>query len=180
MKTKKQDAKRPLPRSSTPRTDEAHERWAQGKVNWIDEMAKLELELYELRDRRNARQCSEGPTFSYWLDIIEHTCDSTEPIGSCLRCDMQHMQEELLEQCRLLGMSGEREIDLRSRIRSLEDQLDCAMWCLERADKRASDWQDCARRLVENGMPNSWESRVEWDKAKSYHKHMSKVQPHNL
>lgn len=130
--------------------------------------------------QRSVGNSVEEPTFSYWMDIIEHTCDSTDPIGSCLSCDLQQMQEELLEQSRLLGMSGEREIDLRSRIRSLEDQLDCAMWCLERADKRAADWQDCARRLVENGMPNSWKSRVEWYKAKSYHKHMSKVEPHNL
>jgi len=51
METTKTDKKCPLPQSSTPRTDEAVERWRQGKVNLIEEMAKMEIELYGLRDQ---------------------------------------------------------------------------------------------------------------------------------
>ena len=130
MKATEQDEKCPDLQNDTPRTKEAVARWMQGKVNWAEEMAKLELELYE--------------------------------------------------ECRLNGMGSEREATLNDSVRSLQEQLDCAMWCLERADKRAKDWQDCAGRLIDNGMPNSWKNSVEWDKAKAYHKHMSKVQPHNL
>lgn len=51
METTKTDEKRPYLPSSTPRTDEAVERWRQGKVNLIEEMAKMEIELYGLRDQ---------------------------------------------------------------------------------------------------------------------------------
>jgi len=99
MRTTKQDEKCPYPPSSTPITDEAHARWAQGKVSWIDEMARLELES--------------------------------------------------LEQARLLGMSAERECDLRGE--------------LER-------WRDCARMLAALGMPKSWQNSDEWYKAMEFYR----------
>jgi small-conductance mechanosensitive channel len=37
------------------RTKEAVARWMQGKVNWAEEMAKLELEIYEIK---NQLQCA--------------------------------------------------------------------------------------------------------------------------
>ena len=51
MKTTEQDTNRPHPPSRTPRTDEAVERWQQGKANLIEEMAKMELEIYGLQDQ---------------------------------------------------------------------------------------------------------------------------------
>jgi hypothetical protein len=69
MRTKKQDEECPHPPSSTPRTDEAHARWAQGKVSWIDEMAKLELDLYEecrLNGMGAERECKLRSELERW------------------------------------------------------------------------------------------------------------------
>ena len=51
MNTTEQDEKCPIHESRTPRTDEAVERWQQGKANLIEEMAKMELEIYGLQDQ---------------------------------------------------------------------------------------------------------------------------------
>ena len=51
MNTTEQDEKCPIYESRTPRTDEAVERWQQGKVNLIEEMSKMELEIYGLQDQ---------------------------------------------------------------------------------------------------------------------------------
>jgi hypothetical protein len=69
MRTTKQDAKRPLPRSSTPRTDEAVERWQQGKANLIEEMAKMELDLHEecrLNGMGAERECKLRSELERW------------------------------------------------------------------------------------------------------------------
>jgi hypothetical protein len=69
MSTTEQDEKCPIHESRTPRTDEAVERWHQGKVNWIDEMAKLELELYEecrLNGIGSERECALRGELERW------------------------------------------------------------------------------------------------------------------
>ena len=53
------DAFRPFPSDPAPRTREAEERWRQGKVNIVEEMAKLEEELTEeIRNLRNKLDCA--------------------------------------------------------------------------------------------------------------------------
>ena len=55
----KTDAFRPFLSDPAPRTREAQERWRQGKVNIVDEMAKLEEELTEeIRNLRNKLDCA--------------------------------------------------------------------------------------------------------------------------
>lgn len=69
MRTKKQDEECPYPPSSTPITDEAHARWAQGKVSWIDEMARLELESLEqarLLGMSAERECALRGELERW------------------------------------------------------------------------------------------------------------------
>jgi hypothetical protein len=71
MKSTKQDEKCPYPPSSTPITDEAHARWAEGEISWIDEMAKLELEVYEqckLLDMSGEREYVLRGELERWRD----------------------------------------------------------------------------------------------------------------
>ena len=88
-------------------------------------------------------------TYSYWLKATEHTCGSTDPIGGCLRCDLQEMQDESLEEARLLSMSAERECSLRGE--------------LER-------WRNCARQLAALGMSKDFQTSGEWNKAMEFYR----------
>ena len=58
----------------------------------------------------------------------------------------QELELELYEECRLNGMGSEREAALKDRVRQLEDQLQVAMWCLdkakEREQKHIGQWTD--------------------------------------
>lgn len=119
-------------------------------------MARLELELHEVRDQLDAAMwClnvgknAEDPTYSYWLGVTDHTCGSPEPIGACLRCDLQDMLDESLEQARLLGMSAERECSLRGE--------------LER-------WRNCARQLAALGTSKDFQTSGEWNKAMEFYR----------
>lgn len=48
----------------------------------------------------------------------------------------KELEAEVNEQARLLGMSGEREADLRAKIRRLQDQLHAAMWIIEKQKQK--------------------------------------------
>jgi hypothetical protein len=101
----------------TPRTDEAVERWQQGKANLIEEMAKMELDLYE--------------------------------------------------ECRLNGMGSEREAALKDKVCRLQDQLHCAIWCLdkakEREQKHVGQWVDA------KSTPDAFESKDHDNDDYTYH-----------
>ena len=79
--------------SSTPRTDEAIERWRQGKVNILEEMAKLETDLNLAEAER--------------VELAKQLQSEKEMHAAC--------QNECEEQARLLGMSGEREAALLAK-----------------------------------------------------------------
>jgi hypothetical protein len=79
--------------SSTPRTDEAIERWHQGKVNILEEIAKLEIDLNLAEAER--------------VELAKQLQSEKEMYAAC--------QNECEEQARLLGMSGEREAALLTK-----------------------------------------------------------------
>jgi len=79
--------------SATPRTDEAIERWHQGKVNILEELAKLETELNFAEAER--------------IEMAKQLRSEKEMHAAC--------QNEREEQARLLGMSAEREANLLSK-----------------------------------------------------------------
>ena len=79
--------------SATPRTDEAIERWHQGKVNILEELAKLETELNFAEAER--------------IEMAKQLRSEKEMHAAC--------QNECEEQARLLGMSGEREAALLAK-----------------------------------------------------------------
>ena len=62
--------------SDTPETQEAVERWRQGKINIFDEMARLETERNNLEDQRDfcmseierlRKECDEARDTARWL-----------------------------------------------------------------------------------------------------------------
>lgn len=79
--------------SATPRTDEAIERWHQGKVNILEELAKLETDLIWAEAER--------------IELAKQLQSEKEIHAAC--------QNECEEQARLLGMSGEREAALLAK-----------------------------------------------------------------
>ena len=81
-KKQKTDAFRPFPSDPAPRTREAEERWRQGKVNIVDEMAKLEEELnLEIRNLRYQLNCA------MW--IIEKYKEREDAIGKIVEPNNQ-------------------------------------------------------------------------------------------
>jgi hypothetical protein len=89
--------------SDTSETQEAVERWRQGKINIFDEMARLE------RERDEARKLSAELAF-----------------------EKNQVQEECLEQARLLGKGAEREDILLTKCKEAGRQVDVLLNALDR------------------------------------------------
>ncbi len=92
----------------TPETQEAVERWNQGKVNIFDEMARLE------RERDEARHEIEG-----WRNKFNCAVD----MGARAEIERDEARYESDAQARLLGMSAEREESVRGKLFLAEREL---------------------------------------------------------
>jgi chromosome segregation ATPase len=87
--------------SDHPHTREAIERWQQGKINIFDALAELEDQRDDFR--RMAEDLLErNGKLAVNLDRVRNECNAA--------------QAECEEQARLVGMSAEREADLRSKM----------------------------------------------------------------
>jgi hypothetical protein len=119
----------------TPETQEAVERWNQGKINVFDEMARLERERDKARDKCTAL----GKAMSYspesttllkkFLQAIKERDEARNEIEGWknkFNCAVEmgaRAENESEEQARLLGMSAEREESVRGKLFLAEREL---------------------------------------------------------
>ena len=108
--------------SDTPITDEAVERWRQGKINLWDDMARLELELYEqcrLLGKSGEREATLLTKLEMQKKDILSMTKALEDIregyeGTCYACETvgelnQKYRETVLELIRLLEIEEESD-----------------------------------------------------------------------
>jgi hypothetical protein len=71
--------------SSTPRTDEAVERWRQGKVNILEEMAKLETDL-NLAEAERVELAKQLQSEKEMHAACQNERDVLDDVGVCASC----------------------------------------------------------------------------------------------
>jgi len=106
----------------TPETQEAVERWNQGKINIFDEMARLERERDEAIQRRmeTVLQCE---LLEKERDDARHEIEGWKNKFNCAVDMGARAENESDEQARLLGMSAEREESVRGKLFLAEREL---------------------------------------------------------
>jgi chromosome segregation ATPase len=119
--------------SDHPHTREAIERWQQGKINVFDALAELEDQRDEAVDLyKSYRESVEN--YNKELDSLEKERDAA--------------QAECLEQARLLGMSAEREADLRSTLDHIRAGYQGTCYACELVGEMNQEYRDAARELI--------------------------------
>lgn len=78
----------------------------------------------------------ESIRLAEWIEG-DMTCDGDEKIAACLRSVQSRLEElenEMQEQCRIIGMSAERELSLISKMKSLEKDAARYRWLRDIGD----------------------------------------------
>lgn len=83
-----------------------------------------------------------------------------------LRQQLSEAQAEALEQARIVGMGGEREIDLRKQVTLLRDEV-----------TRCRDWFETQANVTSKGGPSSWELMLLRDERDAADKALAATEP---
>ncbi len=83
-----------------------------------------------------------------------------------LRQQLAEAQAEVLEQARIVGMSGEREIALRQQVGLLRDEV-----------TRCRDWFETQANVTSKGGPSSWELMLLRDERDAADKALAATEP---
>jgi len=97
-------------------------------------MRKLERELTAAKEELEIMRVASLDSGTFWAECLRDALRDKDTQLSARDAELALLRTESLEQARLLGMSGEREADLRGEIERLRRRVEAADGLAEAAE----------------------------------------------